>query len=146
VFAKPFDRLIDESLWQRRLWSVLLTAFSALSLTLVAIGLYGLLSYLVTQQRREIGVRIALGAVPRSIQRLVLGHGTRLVVAGSVLGLIGALVLKRLLGSLVFGVSAGDPASLMGALLVLAAVALFACFLPARRASRIDPIIALREE
>jgi ABC-type antimicrobial peptide transport system permease subunit len=78
--------------------------------------------------------------------KLVLAHGTRLVVAGSVLGLVGVLVLKRLLASLLFGVSAGDPASLMGALLVLAVVALFACYLPARRASRVDPIIALREE
>jgi ABC-type antimicrobial peptide transport system permease subunit len=77
--------------------------------------------------------------------KLVLAHGTRLVVAGSVLGLVGVLVLKRLLASLLFGVSAGDPASLMGALLVLAVVALFACYLPARRASRVDPIIALRE-
>jgi ABC-type antimicrobial peptide transport system permease subunit len=77
--------------------------------------------------------------------KLVLAHGTRLVVAGSVLGLLGVLVLKRLLASLLFGVSAGDPASLMGALLVLAVVALFACYLPARRASRVDPIIALRE-
>lgn len=75
----------------------------------------------------------------------MLAHGTRLVVAGSVLGLVGVLVLKRLLASLLFGVSAGDPASLMGALLVLAVVALFACYLPARRASRVDPIIALRE-
>jgi putative ABC transport system permease protein len=145
VFVKTFDNLIDESLWQRRLWSVLLTAFSALSLTLVAIGLYGLLSYVVTQQRREIGVRMALGAVPRSILRLVLAHGTRLVAAGCVLGLVGALLLRRLLASLVFGVSAGDPVSLGGALLVLATVALVACYLPARRASRVDPIVALRE-
>jgi ABC-type antimicrobial peptide transport system permease subunit len=146
VFAKTFDAMIDESLWQRRLWSVLLTAFSALSLTLVAIGLYGLLSYVVTQQRREIGVRMALGAVPRSILRLVLAQGTRLVVVGCVLGVAGALGLRRLLSSLLFGVSAGDPASLLGALLVLAAVAFAACYLPARRASRVDPIIALREE
>jgi ABC-type antimicrobial peptide transport system permease subunit len=121
-------------------------AFSVLSLALVAIGLYGLLSYVVTQQRREIGVRMALGAIPRSILKLVLAQGTRLVVAGIALGLIAAFALRQLLSSLLFGVSAGDAASLMGALLVLAVTAFLACFLPALRASRVDPIVALREE
>jgi putative ABC transport system permease protein len=146
VFTKTFDNLIDESLWQRRLWSVLLMAFSVLSLALVAIGLYGLLSYVVTQQRREIGVRMALGAIPRSILKLVLAQGTRLVVAGIALGLIAAFALRQLLSSLLFGVSAGDAASLMGALLMLTVTAFLACFLPALRASRVDPIVALREE
>jgi putative ABC transport system permease protein len=145
VFAKPFDQLIDESLWQRRLWSVLLSGFSMLSLALVAVGLYGLLSYVVAQQRREIGVRIALGAMPRAILALVLGYGARLLVAGCILGLVGAFVLRRLLAALLFGVSAGDPDTLIGAVTLLAVVALVACYLPARRASAVDPIIALRE-
>jgi ABC-type antimicrobial peptide transport system permease subunit len=145
VFAKPFDQLIDESLWQRRLWSVLLSGFSMLSLTLVGVGLYGLLSYVVAQQRREIGVRIALGAMPRAIFTLVLGYGARLLVAGCIFGLVGAFVLRRLLAALLFGVSAGDPDTLIGAVTLLAVVALVACYLPARRASAVDPIIALRE-
>jgi putative ABC transport system permease protein len=146
VFAKAFDRLIDESLWQRRLWSVLLSAFSALSLTLVAVGLYGLLSYVVAQQRREIGVRMAMGALPRAILALVLGYGARLLAAGCILGLAGAFVLRQLLATMLFGVSTGDPDTLIGALTVLAVVALAACYLPARRASAVDPIVVLRDQ
>jgi putative ABC transport system permease protein len=146
VFAKSFESLIDESLWQRRLWSVLLGAFSALSLALVAIGLYGMLSYVVAQQRREIGVRMAMGALPRSILALVLGYGARLLVVGCVLGLAGAFMLRRLLATLLFGVSAGDPRTLAGAVLMLAAVAFVACYLPARRASAVDPIVVLRDQ
>jgi putative ABC transport system permease protein len=145
VFAKPFDQLIDESLWQRRLWSVLLSAFSMLSLTLVAVGLYGLLSYVVAQQRREIGVRMAMGALPGTILTLVLGYGARLLVAGCLIGLIGAVVLGRLLATMLFGVSAGNPVTLAGAVALLAVVALVACYLPARRASAVDPIVALRD-
>jgi putative ABC transport system permease protein len=146
VFAKTFEGLIDESLWQRRLWSVLLSAFSVLSLALVAIGLYGMLSYVVAQQRREIGVRMAMGALPRAILALVLGYGARLLVAGCLLGLAGAFVLRRLLATLLFGVSAGDPRTLAGAVLMLVAVALVACYLPARRASAVDPIVVLRDQ
>jgi putative ABC transport system permease protein len=145
VFAKPFERLIGESLWQRRLWSVLLGAFSMLSLVLVAVGLYGLLSYVVAQQRREIGVRMAMGALPQAILTLVLGYGARLLVAGCVFGLLGAFVLRRLLATMLFGVSAGDPDALVGAVALLAVVALVACYLPARRASAVDPIVVLRD-
>jgi putative ABC transport system permease protein len=145
VFVKPMEQLIDESLWQRRLWSVLLNAFGVLALVLVAVGLYGLLAYFVAQRTREIGVRMALGAEPRGIVSLVLGHGARLLAAGVALGLVCALAMKRLLASLVFGVSTLDPASLAGATLVLAVVALLACYLPARRAARLDPVRALRE-
>jgi len=145
VFAKPFDHLIDETLWQRRLWSVLLSAFSTLSLTLVAIGLYGLLSYLVAQQRREIGVRLALGALPGAIVALVVRYGARLVAAGCAVGLVGAFLLRQVLASLLFGVSAADAASIIGAVAVLGVVALGACYVPARRASAVDPIIVLRQ-
>jgi putative ABC transport system permease protein len=146
VFAKSMEHLIDESLWQRRLWSVLLNAFGLLALVLVAVGLYGLLAYFVAQRTREIGVRMALGALPRGILSQVIGHGARLLGAGAALGLVAALGLKRLLASLLFGVSAADPVSLAGATLLLGLVALFACYLPARRAARLDPVRALREE
>jgi putative ABC transport system permease protein len=146
LFAKPMEQLIDESLWQRRLWSVLLNTFGLLALVLVAVGLYGLLAYFVAQRTREIGVRMALGASPRGILSQVIGHGVRLLGAGVALGLVAALGLKRLLASLLFGVTAGDPASLTGAMVLLGLVALLACYLPARRAARLDPVRALREE
>jgi putative ABC transport system permease protein len=145
VFVKTMEAVIDESLWQRRLWSVLLAGFGLLSLNLVAVGLYGLLSYLVGQQTREIGVRMALGAEPRRILGLVLGHGARLLAAGLALGLVAGLALKRVLGSFVFGVSATDPGNLAISSAVLAVVAMLACYLPARRASAVDPIRALRD-
>lgn len=145
VFVNSMEQQIDESLWQRRLWSVLLAAFGALALALVAVGLYGVLAQFVAQRTRELGVRMALGAEPDGIVRLVLGQGARLLAAGVAAGLVGTLALARLLGSLLFGVSALDPLSLAGATLALAAVALVASCLPARRASRLDPARALRE-
>lgn len=146
VFVKPMETIIDESLWQRRLWSVLLGAFSTLSLILVAIGLYGLLSYLVAQRSREIGVRLALGARPRSILAQVLVQGARLLALGIGFGLAAGVALKRVMANLVFGVTATDPRNLAVAAAVLAGVALLACYLPARRASAVDPIVVLRDE
>jgi putative ABC transport system permease protein len=146
VFTKSMEQLIDESLWQRRLWSVLLNAFGLLALVLVAVGLYGLLAYFVSQRTREIGVRLALGALPGGILSQVIGRGARLLGAGLALGLVAALGLRQLLASMLFGVSAADPASLAGATLLLGLVALVACYLPARRAARLDPVRALREE
>ena len=146
VFVKTMETLIDESLWQRRLWSVLLGAFSALSLALVAVGLYGLLSYLVAQRTREIGVRLALGARPRAILAQVLGQGARLLAVGIALGLLAGVALRRVLASVVFGVSATDLGNLAAAGGVLAVVAVLACYLPARRASAVDPIVVLRDE
>jgi putative ABC transport system permease protein len=146
VFVKTMETLIDESLWQRRLWSVLLGAFSALSLALVAVGLYGLLSYLVAQRTREIGVRLALGARPRAILTQVLGQGARLLAVGVALGLLAGVALRRVLASVVFGVSATDLGNLAVAGGVLGVVAVLACYLPARRASAVDPIVVLRDE
>jgi putative ABC transport system permease protein len=146
VFVKTMETLIDESLWQRRLWSVLLGAFGALSLALVAVGLYGLLSYLVAQRTREIGVRLALGARPRAILAQVLGQGARLLAVGVALGLLAGVALRRVLASLVFGVTTTDLGNLAAAGGVLGVVAVLACYLPARRASAVDPIVVLRDE
>jgi putative ABC transport system permease protein len=125
---------------------VLLGAFGILSLTLVAVGLYGLLSHMVAQETREIGVRIALGAPPRSIIRGVLLRGGKLLAGGIALGLAAGAALKRSLDTLVFGLSAADPGNLLAACLVLLAVAAIACCLPARRASAVDRIVVLKGE
>jgi putative ABC transport system permease protein len=123
----------------------LLTAFGLLALGLAAVGIYGLMAYSVTQRTREMGLRIALGANPAAVRTLVLGHAMRLVAIGLVLGLGGALLLGRSMTSLLYGLSSADPLSLIAASLTLLVVSVMASYLPARRASRIDPAISLRE-
>jgi ABC-type antimicrobial peptide transport system permease subunit len=143
---KTMETIVSESLWQRRLWGVLLSAFAASALLLGGLGLYGVMSQAVGQRTRELGVRIALGAGSRDVLALVLGEGMRLALAGTALGLLGALGLSRLLASLLFGVSGSDAPTLVGAAAVLALSALLASLLPALRASRVDPAVCLRSE
>jgi putative ABC transport system permease protein len=138
--------LIDQGLWAPRMGAALLTVFGGLALFLALVGVYGVLSYSVSQQTREIGVRMAMGAQSGRILRLVVGQGMRLAIAGLTLGILIALAATRVLSSLLFGVSAHDPLIFAGVSLVLAAAAILACYIPARRATRVDPLVALRYE
>jgi putative ABC transport system permease protein len=140
------DDLLDQEVAQRRVQAALLGGLAALALILACIGIYGVLSYLVTQRTREIGVRVALGASASDVFRTVAGQGMTLAGLGIAAGLAGALALSRLLGSLLFGVRAGEPMAYAGAVAVFGMVALMACYFPARRAARVDPMITLRYE
>lgn len=140
------DDVLAGSLAARRLSMILLSAFAALALLLSCIGIYGVISHLVGQRRHEIGVRMALGAQAGDVMRLVLGQGLRMTQLGVVIGLAGAAGLTRLMANQLFGVTAHDPLTFAAVALLLAAVALFACYIPARRAVRVDPLIALRCE
>jgi putative ABC transport system permease protein len=137
---------IDDSLASQRLTMTLLGVFAVLALILASIGLYGVMALIVSQRTREMGIRFALGASRGDVLRLVLGQGAVLVAIGLAAGLLGAFVASRALRSVLYDVVPLDPAALISALLTLSLVALIACFLPARRASRVDPIEALRTE
>jgi putative ABC transport system permease protein len=138
--------LLDNSFGPRRLNLYLLGLFATVALVLAAIGLFGVMAYLVSQRTREIGVRLALGAQRREVLQLIVGHGVSLALAGAVLGVVVALWLTRLMSSLLFSVSATDPVTFISVPLVLVVVALIACYVPARRAMRVDPMTALRSE
>ncbi|MDQ6861110.1 MAG: ABC transporter permease [Verrucomicrobiota bacterium] len=137
---------IASSLATRRLTMTLLATFAALALLLASVGLYGVMALSVTQRTRELGIRLALGAAKGDVFRLVLGQGAALIAIGLVLGLVGALAAGRALASVLYGVGAVDLPALLVALISLSAVAMLACFFPAQRATRVDPMIALREE
>jgi putative ABC transport system permease protein len=140
------DQLLADSLSRSRFTMLLLGIFSAVALVLAAVGIYGLIAYSVTQRTQELGIRIALGAQRRDVLRLVLGQGARLTLLGVALGILVALAFSRLLASMLFDVSATDPLTYAGVAGLLAVVALLACFIPARRATRVDPMVALRYE
>ncbi|MCI0356823.1 MAG: ABC transporter permease [Acidobacteria bacterium] len=144
--VRTMDEVIRQSVAEPRFRSLLLLGFSGLALALAAVGIYGVISYTASQRTHEMGVRLALGALPGDIVRLVVKEGMRLAAAGIGLGLSGAFALTRFLGSLLFEVTPTDPATLVGVAILLAAVALAACWIPARRAARVDPMVALRYE
>jgi predicted permease len=144
--VQTIGELLSQGLWAPRMGAALLAVFGGLALVLAIIGVYGVLSYSVNQQTREIGIRMAMGAQTGRVLRLVVGQGMRLAGAGLILGLIVAFAAMRVLGSLLFGVSAHDPLTFVGVSVVLALAAILACYIPARRATKVDPIIALRYE
>ena len=140
------EELIDQGLWAPRVGAALLAVFGGLALLLAIIGVYGVLSYSVSQQTREIGIRMAMGARTASVLSLIIGQGMRLAVVGLMLGLLIAFATMRVLSSLLFGVSAHDPVTFTGVSLILATAAILGCYIPARRAAKVNPITALRYE
>ena len=144
--VKTLNDLVDDSVAQPRFAMLLLGAFGGLALLLAMIGMYGVISYNVAQRTQEIGIRIALGAQRRNIFEMVLGHGLRLAVLGIAIGLAAAFAVTQVMTSFLYGVQATDPLTFTAVALLLVLVALFACYIPARRAMRVDPMVALRYE
>ena len=140
------DGLVSDSLRARRFSLGLLGAFAILALVLALTGVYGVMSFVMRQRTHEIGVRIALGARTRDIATLVLVQGLRLTVIGTTLGVVASFGLTRVMASLLFGVTATDPTTFALIVLLLPIVALLACYVPARRATKVDPLVALRYE
>jgi putative ABC transport system permease protein len=144
--VRTLDEIVAKSVSQQRFYVTLLGVFASVALVLAAIGIFGVLSYAVSQRTREIGIRMALGAREADVLRLVVGDGARLAGAGVAIGLALALVLSRVIRGMLYGVSAYDPLAWAGLTVVLALVALTASWLPARRAARIDPNLALHAD
>jgi len=147
IFAiSTMNQLVSDSLGTRRITLVLLGLFSALALVLAAIGIYGVISYSVAQRTHEIGIRMALGAQHKDVLRMILRQGAKFALAGVAIGVVVSLGLTQLMSSLLFSVSAADPLTFVGVAILLVLVAMLACYIPARRAIRVDPMVALRYE
>ena len=146
VNVRSMEQNIQTSVAQPRFRTWLIGIFAALALVLAAVGVYGVMSYSVTQRTSEIGIRVTMGAQPIDILRAIVGEGLRLAIIGVACGLVGALLLSRLLQSFVFGVSTSDPVTFAGVALILTFVGAAASYFPARRATRVDPLVALRYE
>jgi predicted permease len=144
--AKSLEEVVGDSMAARRFTMVLLAVFAGLALLLSSIGIYGVISYVVGQRTNEIGIRIALGAQQRDVLRLMLGEGMKMALLGVAIGIAVALGLTHLMVNILFGVSATDPLTFLGVAMLLVVVALLACWIPARRATRVDPLVALRYE
>lgn len=142
----PMTRLSVNTIWQSRVWGLLLSIFSTIALVLASAGIYGVVAYFVTQRTREIGIRMALGAQRTDVLRSILKNGMSLVAIGLTLGLVGALALTRLMSALLFEVSPTDPIAFGGVTILVILVTLLACYIPARRATKVDPLLALRYE
>jgi putative ABC transport system permease protein len=144
--VQSFEQVVARSLWRQRLQGTTVGVFASLALVMAIVGIYGVISYTVAQRTRELGVRVALGASSRQVGALVLGHAARLTAAGVLLGLAGAFAATRTLARLLTGVAPTDPLTFISVPLLLAAVALLASWIPARRATRVDPVVAMRAD
>jgi putative ABC transport system permease protein len=144
--VRPMNDLLAESVASRRFNMLLLAVFASLALLLAGVGIYGVMAYSVAQRTREIGIRMALGAQARDVLRLVVRQGLYLVIIGMTLGVAGAFAVTRVMASLLYGVSPTDPVVFAFVACALCVIALFACYLPARRATKVNPVVALRSE
>jgi putative ABC transport system permease protein len=144
--VSTMESTLDQSLATEKLSMGLLAALASLALILAAVGIYGVLSYTVMQRTHEIGIRMAIGAQRRDVFTMVIGRGMKLVLTGVALGLIGAFSLTRLMRTMLFGVAPTDPVTFVSIAILLTAIAMLACYVPGRRATKVDPLVALRYE
>jgi putative ABC transport system permease protein len=140
------EEVVAESIWQPRLYATLFAVFAGGALVLALIGIYGVMAFLVQTRTHEIGVRMALGATARDVFKLIVGRGMRLTIFGILIGVAGAIALTRLMHTLLFNTSATDPFTFIAISILLSLAAFLACYIPARRAAKVDPLIALRYE
>ena len=143
---RTFSQVYSASLGSRKFNLILISSFGIVALLLALAGVFGVMAYSVSRRTREIGVRIAVGARPRDVVAMILGQGLRTIFIGLAIGLAGSLLLTRAMGSMLFGVTAADPMTFAAVVLLLIGAALLACYIPARRAAKVDPMVALRYE